>query len=112
MEHSVATVDGRLRRNERVVFRHLEAGAGGVLLELETGAYRRVNEIGALIWTLLEPSPTWAELMDAIRSRVPTAPPTMEAEVAAFVAGLVERGLVLRHSAGEGTPADDVDRPG
>ena len=83
-----------IRRNTRTVFRRLEAGAGGVLLHLDSGEYRHVNETGALIWNLLEPSPTLGELLAAVQGIVSNPPAGLEAEVTTFLAALQERGLI------------------
>jgi hypothetical protein len=81
-----------IRTRDRVIFRKLEAG--GVLLDLDSGEYRQLNSIGALIWSLLESSPTRQELLDRLRVAVPQPPSTMEAEVDAFLGDLESRGLL------------------
>ena len=43
-----------LRRNPRVEYRGMGEREGGVLLHLDTAAYHGLNEVGALIWRLLE----------------------------------------------------------
>ena len=83
-----------IRRNTRTVFRRLEAGAGGVLLHLDSGEYRHVNETGALIWNLLETSPTLAELLTAVHGIVSNPPAHLEGEVTTFLEALRERGLI------------------
>lgn len=88
--------DEAIRRNERAVFRRLETGAGGVLLHLDSGAYRHLNETGALIWGLLESGPSRSELLAGIRAVVTDPPPNLESEVDAFLLSLEERGLVDR----------------
>jgi hypothetical protein len=84
----------RLRRTDRVVFRPMEEGAGGVLLHLDTGEYRQLNQVGATIWSLLEDEPSRDELVAALRGRFENAPPQMEQEIDAFLAALEERQLV------------------
>ena len=52
----------RIRRNPDVVFRPLEEEQGGVLLHLQSGEYHGLNELGSLIWGLIEKRhglPTW-----------------------------------------------------
>ena len=88
--------DDTIRRSPRIVFRRLEAGAGGVLLHLDSGDYRHVNETGALIWTLLEASPSLDELLIAIRGVVPNPPADLGEEVQSFLGSLESRGLVER----------------
>jgi hypothetical protein len=72
----------------------LEPGAGGVLLHLDSGAYRHVNETGALIWGLLEDDPTRSELLSRVRAEVKNPPPSLDSEVGAFLAALEERSLI------------------
>lgn len=85
-----------IRRSARIVFRRLEAGAGGVLLHLDSGEYRHVNETGALIWNLLEASPTLDELLVAVRGVVSNAPANLDEEVTRFLEALQERGMIER----------------
>jgi hypothetical protein len=91
--------DARIKRDPRTVFRRLEAGAGGVLLHLDSGAYRHVNETGALIWDLLETSPTQGELLVEVRRVVTDPPAGLDAEVGAFLDSLEERRLIERGDA-------------
>ena len=86
--------DPEIRRNARAIFRRLEPGAGGVLLDLESGEYRHLNEIGALIWESLESHPNRTALLAELRRAITNAPPSIEAEVDAFLDALVERGLI------------------
>jgi hypothetical protein len=86
--------EDRIRPNQRTVFRRLEPGAGAVLLHLDTGDYRQLNETGALIWSLLEDSPTRPELIDRLRAAIRQPPRELEAELEAFLTSLRERGLV------------------
>jgi hypothetical protein len=43
-----------LAKNENVAFRRLAEGEGGVLLHLESGEYHGINEVGCLIWELVD----------------------------------------------------------
>jgi hypothetical protein len=87
--------DTRLSQSQRVVFRAMADGAG-VLLDLDSGAYRRVNASGALIWELLRAAPTRGELIDELHHRTQAPPSRIADEVDAFLASLVDRGLVIR----------------
>jgi hypothetical protein len=86
--------EGRIQRSDRTTFRKMEEGSGGVLLHLDSGEYRQLNETGALIWSLLEPGPSRQELLAALRAQIQDPPANMEAEVDAFLAALRERGLI------------------
>ena len=82
----------RVRRNDRAVHRELASG-GGVLLHLDTAAYHGVNEIGALIWTLLDGG-TVSDVATRLRKELRDAPSDLEADVAEFVEALAKRDLV------------------
>ena len=86
--------DQEIRRNERAIFRRLEPGAGGVLLDLESGEYRHLNEVGALIWESLGAHRTRPALVAELRRLITNAPPSVEAEVDTFLDALLERGLI------------------
>lgn len=86
--------EGRIRRNDRIVFQAMEESAGGVLLNLDSGEYRHLNSTGALIWSLLETQPTRAQLLTELGSRITDPPPDMEQELDAFLSSLEERELV------------------
>lgn len=92
--------DGHLAQDKRTVFRKMEEGAGGVLLHLDSGEYRRLNEMGAMIWHLLEDEPTRDELITALRSRVEDPPADMSDQVDVFITSLRERGLLEVASSG------------
>lgn len=87
--------DRPLRRNPDVAFRELAEGEGGVLLHLVSGSYHGLNDVGALVWELVDGKKTSADLVEAVRERVDDPPPTLEAEVAHFIAALRARDLVI-----------------
>jgi hypothetical protein len=86
--------EGKIRRSERTTFRKMEEGNGGVLLHLDSGEYRQLNETGALIWSLLEHDPSRPELMAQLRERIEDPPPNLAEEVETFLAALQQRGLI------------------
>ena len=53
----------RIRRNPDVVFRSLEEDQGGVLLHLESGEYHGLNDLGSLIWRLIENESSFADVV-------------------------------------------------
>lgn len=85
----------RMQRNDRVIFRKLEDGAGGVLLHLDSGEYRRVNEMGATIWAMLEERPSRDELIAALVAKVANPPSDISDQIGRFLDALVERGLIV-----------------
>jgi Coenzyme PQQ synthesis protein D (PqqD) len=84
-----------VKRNPRVEFRSLGEGEGGVLLHLDTAAYHGLNEVGCLIWKLLDDEPTFTGLLTDLRAQLEQLPPTFEAEISEFLDDLSQRDLVL-----------------
>ena len=84
----------KLQHNPNVVARELQPGQGGVLLHLDTGAYHSLNAIGQAIWDLVDGERTVADIVGELRARVVDAPPQLDDEVRAFLAGAVERDLL------------------
>ena len=78
--------------NPRVAYRDLEEG--GVLLNLETGAYHGVNPTGCAIWKLLEGEPMLRDLLERLRASLEDPPPNLHEEVLQFLQGLRDRDLV------------------
>lgn len=84
----------RIHQNARAVFRRIQEGQGAVLLHLDSGEYRQVNEMGAVIWELLSASPRRDDLVEQLRLRVENPPEGIVTEIDAFIESLRERGLV------------------
>jgi coenzyme PQQ synthesis protein D (PqqD) len=82
-----------VRRSPRATFRRLDDGSA-VILHLDTAQYHGVNEVGAVIWELTEPGPTFEDLLAGARAKLDDAPGDLEADVEEFVYALKERGLV------------------
>jgi hypothetical protein len=81
-------------RNSRVAFHPLTEGAGGVLLHLDTGAYHGVNDVGLLIWQLLDEQRRFDQLLSLLEASVEGAPATLDLEISAYVKDLRARDLV------------------
>jgi hypothetical protein len=84
--------DSTPRPTPEAVHRNLSEGA--VVLHLGTGQYHGLNPIGALIWGLLDGERTVEEIVALVRERVTGAPQKLSSDVASFIDGLRERGLV------------------
>jgi hypothetical protein len=82
----------RILRNPDVTYRDLEEG--GVLLHVQSGAYHGLNSTGSAIWKLLDGEPMLADVVAGLRSRLEDPPPSLEQDVAGFLQGLRERGLI------------------
>jgi len=83
-----------LQKNENVAFRRLAAGEGGVLLHLESGEYHGINEVGCLIWELLDGERTVAAVAVELRDGVEDPPDDLVEVVVVFLGDLRERDLV------------------
>jgi hypothetical protein len=88
------TPTSRVERNENVAFRRLAAGEGGVLLHLESGEYHGINEVGCLIWELVDGERTVDEIAVALRDGVEDPPADLVGEVIVFLESLQVRELV------------------
>jgi Coenzyme PQQ synthesis protein D (PqqD) len=84
----------KVERNGSVTFRRLAAGEGGVLLHLESGQYHGINEVGCLIWELLDGERTVGDVAVALRDGVDGGPDDLTGEVLGFLDSLRERDLV------------------
>lgn len=84
----------RIRRNPDVVFRSLEEQQGGVLLHLESGEYHGLNDLGSLIWRLIENESTFGQVVAGVRAQTEDAPAEAEQEVSDFLNDLNSRNLV------------------
>ena len=82
-------------RSPRAACKELVDGSGAVILHLETGAYHGLNQIGTLIWNLLEEDRRFVDLLDQVRQAVEDPPPHLTDEVEAFLEELQRRDLVV-----------------
>ena len=87
--------DTVVARNARVVHRRLGAGDGGVLLHLDTAAYHGLNDVGTVVWELLEEPRTLEALIAGVRERFGDPPATVDDDVTTFVNDLVARDLLV-----------------
>jgi hypothetical protein len=84
----------RIRRNPDVVFRSLEEEQGGVLLHLESGEYHGLNDLGSLIWRLIENESSFADVVAGVRAQTEDAPEGVDQDVSDFLDDLNRRNLV------------------
>lgn len=84
----------KVRKDPRVIARALSEGEGGVLLHMDSGAYHGVNQLGLVVWELLDGRRTVADVVEAVRLRVSDSPQELQADVVRFLNRVVERGLV------------------
>ena len=82
----------RIRTNESVVSAELDSEA--VLLNVETGIYFGLDELGSRVWSLIEGGCQEDEIVDALLHEYEVQPAQLRTDVDAFVAHLIEKGLV------------------
>ena len=88
-----------------LAYQELAEGSGGVFLHLETGQYHGVNQVGALVWSLVGEQTRFGDLVDAVRQKVDDPPADLNDDIAAFLADLEARDLIsLENGAGDGQP--------
>jgi hypothetical protein len=88
-------LSSRLRQNPDVAYRALSADEGGVLLHLRSGEYHGVNELGLVIWELLDGERTVSEIVEAVRAQTDDAPPHLADDVVGFLDSMRELELVV-----------------
>lgn len=88
----MATCQPRLAVNEAVVYAELDNEA--VLLNVETGIYFGLNDIGTLIWKLLEQSTSQEDIVTNLLDEYDVDPAKLRTDVNAFVDQLIDRQLI------------------
>ncbi len=84
----------RLRGSEDVLVRALDGEA--VLLDLGSGTYFGLNEVGARVWELLAEGSTVGAIRQALLAEFDVEEQVLEADVGALLAELEKRKLVHR----------------
>ena len=64
-----------------------------MLLHLDTAAYHGLNEIGVLIWSLIDDI-RFEDLVQELRGRLEKAPESLTDDISEFLTELAERDLV------------------
>jgi hypothetical protein len=82
-----------LQKNPQVHHQALADDQGGVLLDVRSGEYFGVKEIGSLVWELIDGRRSDAEIAAAVRRQVEDPPDSLDADVAAFLGVLRARHL-------------------
>lgn len=81
-----------------VVFRDLDGEA--VVLNLQTGMYFGLNEVGTRMWTLIAEDGRLQRVFDALREEYDVSPDVLEADLLELVRQLQAKGLVEAKAAG------------
>ena len=84
----VATIN-----NENVVSRELEGEA--VILNLESGVYFGLNEVGTRIWALIQQHGSLRKVLEAALQEYEVAPQVLENDLLQLIEQLQARGLVI-----------------
>lgn len=85
-------MSGIVRRSDNVFTAALEDTL--LMMSVEKGVYHGLNSVGARIWELLEHPTTEAELVARLTEEYEVTPESCATQVAAFLVGLRERGLL------------------
>lgn len=83
----------RFSISDEVVAR--EVGGETMLLDLSSGTYFGLDQIGGRIWQLLEDGSSPAEACDALIGEYDVIRETLETDVLALLADLLERRLIV-----------------
>jgi hypothetical protein len=78
--------------DDNVVSRDLEGEA--VMLNLESGVYFGLNEVGTRIWALIQEHGSLRKVLEAMQQEYEVAPQTLESDLLRLVEELRARGLV------------------
>ncbi len=85
--------DTALRRNANII--HAPVGTEEmVMLSVDAGRYYSLNAVGRRLWELLEEPRTRVELHAVICAEFEVDDRTCEADIAKFVAEMIDNGLV------------------
>jgi hypothetical protein len=86
------TLDAAVGIPEEVIFRELDGEA--VVLNLDTGIYFGLDEVGTRIWQLLAEHRTLRPVWQAMTDEFDTTPDRLQKDLLAFVDELRGKGLV------------------
>jgi len=85
-------LDTRAHIDPDAVFRELDGEA--VILDLETGLYFGLNEVGARIWQLIEAHGDLRQVFEILRQEFDVADGQLQHDLVTLVEQLREKGLV------------------
>lgn len=82
----------RIELNEEVAFREL--GGQGVLLNLASGTYFGLNEVGTRLWALLATDGSLEHAAAVLESEYAVAPEVLRSDLDALLAEMQSKGLL------------------
>ena len=65
-----------------------------VILDVESGVYSGLNEVGTVVWTMLEKQATFAAMRDAILNEFEVSPEECSQNLYSFLKELVDNKLI------------------
>ena len=71
-----------------------ELGSESIILNMESGTYFSVDEVGARIWALIERPMSVAAIRDAIVAEYDVDPGVCERDLRTFIEGMDAAGLI------------------
>ncbi len=74
-----------------------------IVLQLASGEYFSFNEIGRLTWLALAEQQSIAQVIDAVIAEYDVSFAQAEADVVAFIQGLLGNKLLIQHTSKEAT---------
>lgn len=86
------SLDTRLVVPDDVIFRELDGEA--VILNLATGMYFGLDEIGSRLWTIVAESGTLRGAVDAMAAEYDVDRPVLEGDALELAGQLLEKGLI------------------
>ena len=87
------TLTSSLRVGEDVVFRELDGEA--VILNLASGVYFGLDEVGTRIWQLIEQHGGLGDVLADLREEYDAAPEVLERDLVDLASQLAAKGLVV-----------------
>ena len=84
-----------VRVSDQVVFRELEGEA--VLLNLETGVYFGLNDVGTRIWARLQQDGSLQNVFDTMQQQYSVEPQRLEKDILDLIEQMCAKGLVQEH---------------
>ena len=85
------SLEDALTISDDVIFRELDSEA--VLLNLDTGVYFGLNEVGTRIWGLIHQHGALRKVFEIMREEYEVAPDVLERDLLGLAGHLCEKGL-------------------
>jgi hypothetical protein len=84
--------------NKNQIFSELQGEA--VILDINSGVYYGLNQVGASIWNLIQVPKTVKEIKDALLAEYEVDPQACETDILVLIEDLASKGLIeIRHEA-------------